>query len=143
MKQDLSSETTVIRVLLIDDQTVVRAGLRILIQTNPGFTVVGEAGSLSDALTVASRERPDVILLDLLMDSESGLDYISQLHNAHSQARILVLTGVLDQQVHCRAVELGAMGVVLKTEGPEVLLRAIEEVYRGEAWLDRLTIGLL
>ena len=136
--------TKSIRVLLVDDHRVVRAALSLLIQNSEGMTMVGEAGNRSEAIAIAAREQPDVILLDLDLGVESGLDLIQDLLKAAGQARIIILTGTRDPEAHHRALRLGAMGVVDKEEAPEVLLSAIERVHAGEAWLDPvLTARLL
>jgi DNA-binding NarL/FixJ family response regulator len=127
----------VIRILLIEDHAVVRAGLRLLIESRPELVVVGEAANRSDALSLAARERPDIILLDLDLGSENGLDLLPGLLAAVSQAHVLILTGVRDVEEHRQAIRRGAMGLVLKEHAPEVLLKAIEKVYAGEVWLDR------
>jgi two-component system, NarL family, nitrate/nitrite response regulator NarL len=131
-----SSPTKLIRILLIDDHVVVRSALRILIEGHEGMTAVGEAGSRKEAVEIAAKERPDIILLDLELDGESGLDLIPGLLEAAPGARILVLTGVRDPQVHQRAVSCGALGIVQKDGALDVLIRAIERVNAGEAWMD-------
>ena len=126
-----------IRILLIDDHVIVRAGLRMLIENHKGMVVVGEAGTRIDALAIAAREKPQVILLDLDMGNESGLDFLRELLDAAAGARVVMLTGVRDPEAHRRAVHLGAMGLVLKDKATEVLIKAIEKVHAGEVWLDR------
>ena len=133
-----------IRILLIDDHVIVRAGLRMLIENHKGMVVVGEAGTRIDALAIAAREKPQVILLDLDMGNESGLDFLRELLDAAAGARVVMLTGVRDPEAHRRAVHLGAMGLVLKDKATEVLIKAIEKVHAGEVWLDRsLTASVL
>jgi len=133
-----------IRILLVDDHVIVRAGLRMLIENHKGMVVVGEAGSRIDALAIAAREQPHVILLDLDMGNESGLDFLRELLDAAAGARVVMLTGVRDPEAHRRAVHLGAMGLVLKDKAAEVLIKAIEKVNAGEVWLDRsLTASVL
>ena len=133
-----------IRILLIDDHVIVRAGLRMLIENHKGMVVVGEAGDRIDALAIAARERPQIILLDLDMGNESGLDFLRELLDAAAGARVVMLTGVRDPEAHRRAVHLGAMGLVLKDKATEVLIKAIEKVHAGEVWLDRsLTASVL
>ncbi|HEY8186700.1 MAG TPA: response regulator transcription factor [Pyrinomonadaceae bacterium] len=126
-----------IRILLVDDHRVMRLGLRLLIEKQQGLTVVGEASGRTDALEVAEREQPDIILLDLTLPGTDGIDLIPELLAVAEKARILVLTGVLEPEAHTRAMRLGAMGVVLKEKAPEVLIKAIEKVHDGEIWLDR------
>ena len=130
-----------IKVLLVDDHTIFRAGLRMLIESRSTFDIVGETDDFSDAVSIAGREQPDIILLDLVMGPESGLDYVPKLLMRSPNSRVLVLTGVDDPKVHERAVHLGAVGLVLKNKAPEVLIKAIEKVHTGEAWLDRVTIA--
>lgn len=128
----------IIRILLVDDHRVIRAGLRMLLESRRGMTVVGEAGTRADAIEIASREKPDIILLDLdLGPNGSGIDLMPDLLSAASGARILMLTGVRDQETHQHAVRLGAMGLVLKEKAADELFKAIEKVYAGEVWLDR------
>lgn len=127
-----------IRVLLVDDHGLVRAGIRLLIESRAGLKVVGEAGTRGDAVLLANRERPDVILLDLDMGGGGrALDFVPELLAVSNETRILVLTGVRDPEIHQRAVRLGAMGLVLKEKAAEDLLKAIEKIHAGEAWLDR------
>jgi DNA-binding NarL/FixJ family response regulator len=133
-----------IRTLLVDDHVIVRAGLRMLIENHKGMVVVGEAGTRIDALAIAAREKPQIILLDLDMGNESGLDFLRELLDAAAGSRVIALTGVRDPEAHRRAVHLGAMGLVLKDKATEVLIKAIEKVHAGEVWLDRsLTASVL
>jgi DNA-binding NarL/FixJ family response regulator len=125
-----------IRVLIVDDHSVVRTGLRLVIQGSPGLTIVGDAANREEAMTLASRERPDIILLDLDLGGESGVAIISDLIAAAGDARVIILTGLRDPEVHRKAVMVGAMGVVSKENAAEVLIKAIERIHAGEAWLD-------
>lgn len=125
-----------IRVLLVDDHAVVRAGLRMIIQSRAGMTIIGEAGNRDDALSLAASEHPNIILLDLDLGADSGMNLIAELLAAASEARIIILTGLRDPEAHRQAVLLGAMGIVKKEKAAEVLITAIERVHLGEAWLD-------
>ena len=136
-----AAKLAAIRVLLIDDHTVMRLGLRVLIENRQGLTVVGEASGRSDALELAEREQPDVILLDLTLPGTDGIELIPELLARARTARILVLTGVLDPEAHKRAVHRGAVGVVLKEKAADVLIKAIEKVHQGEIWLDRAMVA--
>lgn len=116
----------------------------MLIQSREGMTIVGEAGNRGEALVVAGSEQPDIILLDLDLGDESGLDLIPALLEASAGARVIILTGTRDPEAQHRALSLGAMGIVHKEKAPEALLSAIERVHAGEAWLDpMLTAKLL
>ena len=125
-----------IRVLLVDDHAVVRTGLRMLIESRPGLKVIGEAANGSAALEMAGREHPEIILLDLDLGSDNGLDLLPELLATTTGSRVILLTGVRDPEIHYRAVRLGAMGVVLKEQAADVLVTAIETVHAGQAWLD-------
>lgn len=126
-----------IRIALVDDHPVLRAGVRLLIEAQAGMSVVGEAEDRAGAVPLAARERPDVILLDLDLGGDNGGDFITELLAAAPQARVLVLTGVRDVLTLRRAVHLGAVGIVHKASAADVLIRAIESVHAGEVWLDR------
>jgi two-component system, NarL family, nitrate/nitrite response regulator NarL len=128
-----------IRVLLVDDHAVIRMGLRLLIEGQPGMVVVGEAADSASTLELTTRERPDIILLDLDLGAERGLDLLPSLMTTN--ARVLILTGVREIEAHRQAIHHGAMGLVFKEQAPEVLLKAIEKVHAGEVWLDRTMLA--
>ena len=130
-----------IRVLIVDDHEVIRAGLRMLIESHPGLAVAGEAGTCAEALAAAGRDQPEIILLDLDLSGEQATECIPELLAAARGAHVLVLTGVRDPALHRRAVRLGAMGVVRKEKAAAVLLEAIDKVHAGEAWLERALVG--
>jgi len=135
----LTSKT--IRVLIVDDHALMRAGLRVLLESQPGLAVVGEAANRREALTMASHTQPDIILLDLCFDDDISLDLISELLATAKAARILILTGIRNPEIHRVAVRMGAMGLVLKEKAVDVLTKAIERVYAGEVWLERSMIA--
>jgi two-component system nitrate/nitrite response regulator NarL len=126
-----------IGILLVDDHAVVRAALRMLIEKQPGMVVVGEAGSTKDAIAIAGREQPEIIVLDLCLGEERGLDLIPELIAVSEESKIIVLTGVQDPEEHHAAMRQGAMGVVNKEMPADMLLKAIERVNAGELWLNR------
>ena len=136
----MAAERSSIRILLIDDHEIFRAGLRLLLKGEPGLKVIGEARNKVEALQ-AVRNRPDVILLDLDLGSETGTDFLPDLVKASDPARVLVLTGVPDPELHLRAVCLGAIGVVHKLEAPRLLLEAIRKVHAGEARLNQALVA--
>ena len=127
-----------IRVLLVDDHAIIREGLRDLIATRPEMTVVGDAATRADALDLARRQSPDVIVLDLDLGADSGLRMIPELLEvAGPTTSIIVLTGVREVEKRDEAMALGARGVVLKEKGATELLSAIEKVHRtGECWFE-------
>lgn len=133
-----------IRILVIDDQPVVRAGIRMIVQGgNTGMAVVGEAANRDEALALASSEQPDVILLDLNLGDDNGLDLLPELRAVSPRSRVLVLTGLHAVELHRRAIRNGAMGLVLKEQEPYVLLSAISSAYAGGVWIHRSLIKSL
>lgn len=120
---------------------LLRAGLRMLLESQPKLTVVGEAANPHEAIAVAEREQPDIILVELDPLARDNLDYIAQLRTAANQARVLVLNDLPDQQIGYKAVYQGVMGFVHKGQAAEVLFKAIEKVHAGEIWLDRATMA--
>jgi len=130
-----------IRIMLVDNHTLVRTGFRMLIDSQPGLKVVGEAGSIAGALAVAAQEQPDIILLELNLNGSQDTEIIPQLLCAAQKARLLLVTADRDPQIQQQAVRSGAMGVVLKEQPAEVLTKAIQKVHAGEAWLDRTMIA--
>ena len=127
-----------IRVILVDDQIVVRAGLRLLLESWPGIKVIGDAGKSAGVLQLISDEKPDVVLLDLDMSRNGdGLDFVRQVYSVSGEGRIVVLTGVRDSKTRLRFVRFGAMGIVLKERAIDELHKAIMKVHAGELWLDR------
>jgi DNA-binding NarL/FixJ family response regulator len=122
------------RILIADDHAVLRAGLRMLLGAEPDMEVVGEACDGQEALTQAAALKPDIILLDLTMSGQDGLDVLPQLKKV-SPARILVLTMHEDQAYLRQALQMGASGYVLKKAADTELLLAIRAVIRGEIYV--------
>ena len=129
------------RVLIVDDHALVRAALRMLLESQPGVVVAGEASGVEDALRITNQEQPDLILLDLDLGDVKGIDLLPQLHVAAPNTHVVVLTGIRDAEVHRQAVRLGAVGLVLKEKAAEVLLQAIDKVRTGGVWLDTILIA--
>jgi two-component system, NarL family, nitrate/nitrite response regulator NarL len=130
-----------IRLLIIDDHAITRKALRVFLERLPDLTIVGDAASPEAALAAAVREQPDIILLDLVLGDANGLDLLTPLRTGAPGAHIVVLTGVCDADVHRRAIQLGARGVVLKGDAPKVLVKAIAEVAGGVIWLNSLGVA--
>lgn len=122
-----------VRVLIVDDHPVVRAGLRAFLELQPDIEVVGEAGSLAEARERAATVHPELVLLDLELKDGSGLSLIPELDDG---VRVLVLTSFLDQGKVRQAMRLGASGYLLKHAGPAALLDTLRAVQRGEMPLD-------
>lgn len=136
-----SATSATIRVLIVDDHAVVRAGLRMLIDQDPDMKVTSVAGNRSEALVAATSDPPHIIILDIVLGDEDGLSLLPELRAAAPNARVLVLTGLRSSESQRQAMRAGAMGIVLKEHAVEVLIKAIKKVHHGEVWLDRLTMG--
>jgi DNA-binding NarL/FixJ family response regulator len=115
---------------------IVREGLRLLLESQNGLSVLGEASNCPDAVALAAREQPDIILLDLDLGDVHGLDCLPELLAVSAKSKVLVLTGVYDLEIFHQAVSRGAVGIVRKMEAAEVLVKAIRKVFAGEVWLD-------
>jgi two-component system, NarL family, response regulator NreC len=120
-----------VRVLIVDDHAVVRAGLRLLLEAEDGLEPVGEAGNARDAIFQARATNPDVILLDVVMPDQSGLDVLPTLLHEHPEAKVLILSMQDDPQYVKQAFAAGASGYVLKEAADTEVVAAIREVAAG------------
>jgi DNA-binding NarL/FixJ family response regulator len=132
-----------IRVLLADDHTMVRAGFRSLIEGLEGFEVIAEAADGREALELARRLKPDVVLSDIAMPELGGLELTARLAEAVPEARVLILSMHRDPGYVRQAVRSGARGYLLKNSGPEELEQALRAVARGEAYFTPSTAAPL
>ena len=129
------TETNPIRILIADDHAVVREGLRSFIQIKPDLEVVGEAADGIEVVEKARHLQPDVILLDIIMPRQDGIQAIEQLQQEGSQARILVITSFAEDDLIFPAIKAGALGYLLKDSTPQELIHAIHTVNSGESTL--------
>jgi two-component system, NarL family, nitrate/nitrite response regulator NarL len=136
-----ASSTKPIRILLVDNHEMVRKAFRTLIDSQYGMTVIADVSSHHEAVAIATAEQPDIVLLNIHPRKEDGLDFIPDLHSVARDARVLILVETSDSDVHTRAMLQGAVGVVSKEEAAEVLVKALEKVSMGEAWIDRATMA--
>jgi DNA-binding NarL/FixJ family response regulator len=125
-----------ISVVIADDQRMVRAGLRMVIETESDMQVVGEAGDGVDAVALTRRLRPDVVLMDIAMPRQDGLTATRALLAAPGAPRVIVLTTFDTDDNLYEALRAGASGFLLKVSSPEHLITAIRVVAAGEALLD-------
>lgn len=124
-----------IHVLIADDQAVVRAGLRMILESQDGIEVVGEAADGNEALRLIASLDPDVVLMDIRMPVLDGIEATRRLTDAGARARVLVLTTYgLDEHVY-GALKAGAAGFLLKTDSPQQLIGAVRVIAGGEALL--------
>jgi len=128
--------TEPIGVLIVDDHALVRKGLAALLEVRSEVYLVGEASGGAEAVHLACSHYPDVILMDLDMPGENGIEAINQIRKKQQVSKILVLTSYGDDEHVIAAIHAGANGYLLKTTMPEDLLRAIREVYQGKIPLD-------
>ncbi len=129
-----------IKVLLVDDHAVVRAGFKLLLATSPNIEVVAEAESGEQAIQLYPACLPDVVVLDLSMPGIGGLETIKRLALRHKKVNILVFS-VHDERVYVnRALNAGAKGYITKNSAPEILPETIEAIYNGQAYVEE---GLL
>lgn len=121
---------------VIDDHPVLREGIRMLVDGSGDVRVVGSAPTASGAIEPLGRLSPDVVLLDLDLGDEDGLEWLPRLAAAAPQARVLILTALRDRARDEEALRAGARGLVLKDAPPDVLLQAIRSVAVGALWFD-------
>jgi NarL family two-component system response regulator LiaR len=127
--------TQKIRVLITDDQAIVRKGIQALLATEPNIEVAGEAENGKDAIRQVEKLQPDVILMDLQMPEMDGIEAIGHITASRPNARILVLTSFATDDKVFPAIKAGALGYLLKDSSPEELIQAIQQVHRGESSL--------
>src|SRR5512143_2491180 len=125
-----------IRILIADDHVIDRKGIRALLKTEPGMEVVGEAGDGQEAVSLTQTLKPDLILMDLVMPRMDGIEATRRITEQVQAPQILVLTSFAADDKVFPAIKAGALGYLLKDSGPEELIQAIRQVYRGEPSLE-------
>lgn len=125
-----------IRVLLVDDHKLVRAGLQSLFESTEDLTVVGAASDGAEAVAMVSQVQPDIVLMDLSMPGMDGIEATERISALGLDVQVLVLTSFSDGERVRRALDAGAVGYLLKDSDPEELLRGVRAVVRGESPLD-------
>lgn len=132
-----------IRVFLVDDQSMIRAGFRSLLSKNPRFSVAGDSGDPRAAIAAIAAAMPDVVLLDITMPGLSGIDVIPQIHKVHPRARIVMLTHHEGEAFVEQALRAGADGYLSKDSDPLELALALESVWKGEMYLSPKVTSVL
>jgi DNA-binding NarL/FixJ family response regulator len=130
---DPTTATTDIRLLIVDDQALVRMGFRMLLDAEPGISVVGEAGSGDQALALVAELRPDVVLMDVRMPGLNGIATTRRLLEISPQSRVIILTTFDLDEYAFGGLRAGASGFLVKDTRPEELLFAVRAVAGGEA----------
>jgi two-component system response regulator NreC len=125
-----------VRILIVDDHAVVRSGLRLLLEAEDDLEPVGEAGNARDAVFQARELKPDVILMDVVMPDQSGLDVVPTLLHERPETKVLVLSMQDDPQYVRQAFAAGASGYVLKEAADVEVVAAIREVARGGRYVN-------
>jgi two-component system, NarL family, nitrate/nitrite response regulator NarL len=132
-----------VRIVIADDHTIFRDGLRRLLEAEPELEVVGEAADGTEAVAQTRELKPDVLLLDLAMPRVPGMDTLRELSNDGNSlaTKIIVLTAAVERLEIVQALQLGARGVVMKEAATQLLMKAIRTVMLGQFWIGREAVG--
>ena len=123
-----------IRIVLADDHKLMRSGLRVLLEQQPDFTVVGEASDGRDAVALVASQRPDVLVMDIGMPSLNGIEAAAQITQSHPEVAIVMLSMHSDESYVLRALKAGAKGYLLKDSAEADLIRAVHAVADGKSF---------
>lgn len=140
-RQSRKRKTEPIQLLLVDDQEIVRIGLRMLLESSHTIQVIGEAGTVADAVAEASRLKPDVVLMDVRLPDGSGTDACRQILAISPDTHVLFLTCYADEDAVMAAMCGGASGYLLKEIAGQSLINAIHAMAEGKTILDPAVIG--
>jgi len=132
-----------IRVVVADDHLVVREGLRLILEGQDEFTLVGDAADGATAVALVADLQPDVVLVDLRMPGMGGLEAVSQIHRAWPRVALVILTTYNDDELMLQALQAGACGYLIKDTTRETLFQAIRAAARGETLLQPETMARL
>jgi two-component system response regulator DevR len=132
----MSNQAAEIKVMIVDDHEVVREGLRALLNRREGMTVVGEAGTVAQAIETAARVQPDVIVMDVRLPDGSGVEACREIRAAQPQTHTIMLTSYADDEAVIASIMAGASAYLLKQTRGNQLAEAIVAVARGESLLD-------
>ncbi|MGA3054863.1 MAG: response regulator transcription factor [Candidatus Korobacteraceae bacterium] len=132
-----------VRIVIADDHTIFRDGLRRLLEAEPELEVVGEAADGAETVTQTRRLTPDILLLDLAMPRVPGMDALRELSTGDeaTKTKIIVLTAAVERLQIVQALQMGARGVVMKEAATQLLMKAIRTVMSGQYWIGREAVG--
>ena len=133
----MSTPVKPIRLILADDHTLVRAGVRALLEKVPGVEVVGEAGDGREVLNLVKQHRPDVVLMDITMPGLNGLEAAARIAKEFAEVRVIILSMHNNEEYYWRALKAGASGYLLKKAAIAELETALQRVVNGEVYLSR------
>jgi DNA-binding NarL/FixJ family response regulator len=131
----MDENTEAINILIADDHRMFRDGLRKLLETEPGFHVVGEAGDGEEAVKLVQQLRPNILLLDLNMPRSTGLDALRELARLPTPVRTVILAAAIEKFEIVQAIQLGARAVVLKHSASDALFECVRNVMAGRYWV--------
>ncbi|MGE5111409.1 MAG: response regulator [Acidobacteriaceae bacterium] len=129
------------RILIADDHTIFRDGLRRLLESEPEFQVTGEAGDGVEALQLAHQLKPDILLLDLAMPRMPGLETLRELSSQGAQVKTILLTAAIEKRQIIEALQMGARGVIMKDAATTLLMKGIRTVMNGQFWVGREAVA--
>lgn len=124
------------RIVLVDDHEVVRLGLKVLLEQSDHFEVVGEANNAKEAVEIAGKFRPDIVLMDIRLPGASGIEACEEITQLYPEVRVVMLTSYAEDEMLFSAIRAGASGYLLKQINSEDLIHSLESVRRGDALLD-------
>jgi two-component system, NarL family, nitrate/nitrite response regulator NarL len=143
MDNHVTNNVTTVRIVIADDHTIFRDGLRRLLEAEPELEVAGEAADGGEAVAQTRQLNPDILLLDLNMPRQPGMEAMRELAAAGDgkNTKIIVLTAAIERIQIVQALQMGARGVVMKEAATQLLMKAIRTVMAGEYWIGREAVG--